>query len=176
MNKTAQEQVINKINTALELFENPWNDLGGKKVLTDLKKDVEEIFASQFQNSPKWVRVSEKFPEEIENCIVRNRITKILISEIEELEDEYLISNGEMIEYWKLEWLDETGNVFPQAENILGIEFAEFVGSGFWFNNGDSDLWESFHEGEEFEVNGQMQFRFTTQELYQVFLTKNNEQ
>lgn len=53
-----------------------------------------------------------------------------------------------------------------QEETLL---FAEFCGSGFWFNSGDSDLWESFTEGEQFEVNGHMQFRFTTQELYKVF-------
>lgn len=56
-----------------------------------------------------------------------------------------------------------------EIENDI-IDFAIFCGSGFWFNNGDSDLWESFNEGEEFEVNGVMQFRFTTKELYQVFL------
>jgi hypothetical protein len=52
-------------------------------------------------------------------------------------------------------------------------EFAEFIGRGFWFNE-DSDLWESFKEGAQFEVNGQMQFRFTTKELYQVYLTTKN--
>jgi hypothetical protein len=55
--------------------------------------------------------------------------------------------------------------------NLIG--FAEFAASGFWFNNGDSDLWESFTEGEQFEVNGQMQFRFTTEELYSVYKNRS---
>ena len=104
----------------------------------------------------------EIFTDKFSQVIQANNI-------VEAMENFDVEHNLEITSVRIADWLPSEGD--RSAEDAHG--FAEFAASGFWFNHGDSDLWESFTEGEQFEVNGQMQFRFTTEELYSVYKSRS---
>ncbi len=92
-----------------------------------------------------------------------------LIDFINDMKVNQTLLNGNEIETIHTPSLLHKANELLEKEKQY-FRFTEFAGERFWLNE-DSGLWESFTEGTEFEVNGEMQFRFTTEELYQVFLS-----
>ena len=64
---------------------------------------------------------------------------------------------------------ESTATQQPSSNVVEGMKgFIEWAAAKFLFNE-ETSLWASFNEGEEFDVDGSMQFRFTTEELFKVY-------